>query len=243
MAVLKDVHLELESGKTYAFLGPNGSGKTTIIKSILGMVKPDKGTVTIDGEVVNNRWQYRQNIGYMPQIASFPDNLRLRELLKMVKNIRREQTGAKEEMLLRYFSMEAALDKKVKNFSGGMKQKVNAIIAFLFDPQIYIFDEPSVGLDPISHIKLKQLIRQEVSHQKTLLLTSHILGDVEELADEIVYLLDGRIFFKGSPAELLKIQNETRIDHAIAKLADPAEYGELLKTTSAAAECKERIEL
>lgn len=233
MDILKDLNLELEAGKTYAFLGPNGSGKTTLIKCILGMVKPDKGTIAIDGHIVNNSWQYRQHIGYMPQIASFPENLRLRELLRMVKNIRREAPETKERRLLKYFSLEDALDKKVKNFSGGMKQKVNAIIAFLFDPRIYIFDEPSVGLDPISHIKLKHLIKQEVSLQKTLLLTSHILGDVEELADEIVYLLDGKIFFKGSPAQLLEMQNETRIDHAIARLADPLEYESLVKSEPA----------
>lgn len=222
LKVLRGINLKLEEGKVYAFLGPNGSGKTTLLKCILGLVKPDHGNIVIGGHQVTKDWKYREQIGYMPQIARFPDNLKVAELFKMIRNIRRQT--ADEQRLIRYFNLEDSLDKKLKNLSGGMKQKVNVILTLMFDPAILIMDEPSVGLDPVSHIKLKELILKERSKGKTVLLTTHILSDIEELADEIIFLMDGNIYFQDSPEELLASQQETRIDKAIAKLTDRNEF-------------------
>lgn len=227
LSILKGINLKLEEGKVYAFLGPNGSGKTTLLKCILGLVKPDKGDIIINGHYVAKDWQYREQIGYMPQIARFPENLKVIELFRMIRNIRKQK--ADESELVRYFGLEDALDKKLKNLSGGMKQKVNAVLTFMFDPALLIMDEPSVGLDPISHLKLKELIREESDKNKTVLLTTHILSDVEELADEIIFLMDGEILFQGSPEELLVSQEETRIDKAIARLTDKDGYRVVMK--------------
>ena len=216
--ILKGIDFKLEKEKVYAFLGPNGSGKTTLLKCILGLVRPDKGDIIINNRSIQKESKYRENIGYMPQIARFPENLRVYELFAMIKNIRKKDID--ENPLIEYFNLEDAIDKKLKNLSGGMKQKVNAILTLMFDPEILIMDEPSVGLDPISHLKLKELILQEREKGKTVLLTTHILSDVEELADEIIFLMDGKIFFKGSPEELLESQKETRLDKAIAKMTD-----------------------
>ncbi len=199
LPVLKGVDLEMEKGKIYAFLGPNGSGKTTLLKSILGLVKPDKGTIFIDGKDIKQGWEHRRQIGYMPQVASFPDNLNVQELFKMISDVREMQVDYEE--LLSYFQLQEHLKAPLKTLSGGMKQKVNAILALMFDPEILIFDEPSVGLDPVSHLKLKQRILEERAKGKTILITTHILSEVEELADEIIFLLDGRIFFQGPTEE------------------------------------------
>jgi len=230
LKILKGVNLTLEEGKVYTFLGPNGSGKTTLLKSILGLVKPDHGSIEIDGHLVKSDWRYREQIGYLPQIARFPENLKVFELFRMIRNIRNEE--ANESDLVRYFGLEEALGKKLKNLSGGMKQKVNAILALMFDPKILIMDEPSVGLDPISHLKLKELIIKERNKGKTVLLTTHVLNDVEELADEIIFLMDGKIFFQGSPDALLLSQNETQIDKAIAKMSNEDEYNSLRRTST-----------
>lgn len=227
LKILKGVNLFLESGQVYAFLGPNGSGKTTLLKSLLGLVKPDRGEIIIDGHQVQKDWKYREEIGYLPQIARFPENLKVSELFRLIKDMRKENVDVME--LVRYFGLEASLDKKLKNLSGGMKQKVNAILAVMFDPKILIMDEPSVGLDPTSHIKLKEVILQKRREGKTVLLTTHILSDVEELADQIIYLMEGKILFQGSPEELMAAQQEVRIDKAIAKLSDTDNTRKLVK--------------
>ena len=214
--VLQGINLKLEAGKIYAFLGPNGSGKTTLIKSILGLTHPDKGQIIINKEDIKDSWRYKSQIGYMPQIARFPENLTMAELFRMTKDIRK--TASKEEDYIPYFNLDSVRHKKLKNLSGGMKQKVNAILAFMFNPDILIFDEPSVGLDPISHLKLKNLMRQERESGKTILLTTHILSEVEELADEIIFLMDGKVYFKGTVGELVEEQQENNLERAIARM-------------------------
>lgn len=218
LKVLKGVNLFLEDSQVYAFLGPNGSGKTTLLKCVLGLVRADRGEIIVNGHQVKKDWTYRDEIGYLPQIAHFPENLKVAELFSLVKDIRRKKVDEME--LVRYFNLDAALDKKLKSLSGGMKQKVNAILALMFDPKILIMDEPSVGLDPTSHIKLKDIILEKRKQGKTILLTTHILSDVEELADQVIYLMDGKILFQGSPEELMSSQKEVRIDKAIAKLSE-----------------------
>lgn len=218
LKVLKGVNLFLEDSQVYAFLGPNGSGKTTLLKCVLGLVRANRGEIIVNGHQVKKDWTYREEIGYLPQIAHFPENLKVAELFDLVKDIRRKKVDEME--LVRYFNLDAALDKKLKSLSGGMKQKVNAILALMFDPKILIMDEPSVGLDPTSHIKLKDIILERRAQGKTILLTTHILSDVEELADQVIYLMDGKILFQGSPEELMSSQKEMRIDKAIAKLSE-----------------------
>ncbi|WP_457624335.1 ABC transporter ATP-binding protein, partial [Persephonella sp.] len=156
LEVLKGIDLELKGGNVTAILGPNGSGKTTLIKSILGLVVPTSGEIYVKGENVRKNWNYRKYIGYMPQIAVFPENLTLKELINMLVDIRKEgyNPNMKEE-IIEGFKLEKYMDKKLKTLSGGTKQKVSALITFMFDPEIYFLDEPTVGLDPISSSFLK----------------------------------------------------------------------------------------
>lgn len=215
--VLKNINLTLESGKITAVLGPNGSGKTTLIKSVLGLVRPTSGVIEIDGENIENNFFYRNKICYMPQTANYPDNLTANELLSLVKSIR-----AKEEIftseLINSFNIDAELGKPFKNLSGGTKQKVSVLIAFAFDPQIYFLDEPTAGLDPVSNSYFKGLVIRERENQKTIVLTSHIMSEIQELADEIVFLLEGEIKFKGTIESLLERKKVTKLERAIAEL-------------------------
>ena len=215
--VLKGIDLEIEKGGIFAVLGPNGSGKTTLIKSILGMVVPNSGNIKLNGKPVKNDWKYRNDIDYLPQIANFPGNLTVRELIRMIKDLR-SYKKAEDQRLIDLFKLEAFLDKKLGNLSGGTKQKVNLVLTFMFDSPLIILDEPTTGLDPISHLRLKELITSEKQKGKTILITSHIMSFVEEIADEIVFLLEGKIYFKGGIPALKTKTEQPDFEHAIASI-------------------------
>ena len=214
--VLSGVDLTINKGGIVAILGPNGSGKTTLIKSILGMVIPNKGTISVLGNNIKKNASYRHNIDYLPQIANFPNNLRVKELIKMIKDLRGKTNEDKH--LIKLFDLEPFLDKKLGTLSGGTKQKVNIVLTFMFDSPLIILDEPTTGLDPISLIHLKELIAKEKANGKTILITSHIMSFVEEVSDEIVFLLEGKIYFKGSISELKDKTSQPDFEHAIASI-------------------------
>ena len=216
LSVLDGLGLRIQKGGIFAVLGPNGSGKTTLIKSILGMVIPDKGEIEIEGQSVLGKSAYRNDINYLPQIANFPSNLTVRELLSMVKNLRPKE--AHDQELIDLFGLDEHLEKKLGNLSGGTKQKVNIVLTFMFDSEIIVLDEPTTGLDPVSLIHLNQIIEREKQRDRTILITTHIMSFVEEVADEIVFLLDGKIYFKGSSVELKKQTGQPDLEHAIAVL-------------------------
>lgn len=215
--VLKGVDLSISKGGVFAILGPNGSGKTTLIKSVLGMVVPNRGSISVMDTNIKNNWKYRQDIDYLPQIANFPVNLKVKELIRMIKDLR--QKLSRDEDLVSVFGLEPFLDKKLSTLSGGTKQKVNIVLTFMFDSPLIILDEPTTGLDPASLIKLKELINKEKEKGKTILITSHIMQFVEQMADEIVYLLEGKIYFKGSINELKSKTGQTDFEHAIAAIS------------------------
>ena len=214
--VLSGVDLNINKGGIFAVLGPNGSGKTTLIKCVLGMVIPDKGNIDVLGENIKKESNYRHKIDYLPQIANFPSNLRVKELIKMIKDLRGNTTI--DEQLIDLFKLTPFLDKKLGNLSGGTKQKVNIVLTFMFDSPLVILDEPTSGLDPISLIRLKDLIQAEKAKGKTILITSHIMSFVEEVSDEIVFLLEGKIYFKGSISELKTKTEQPDFEHAIASI-------------------------
>ncbi|MBL1281542.1 MAG: ABC transporter ATP-binding protein [Fluviicola sp.] len=218
LTVLEELNLTISKGGIFAILGPNGSGKTTLIKSILGMIIPNKGEIAIDGENILRKWKYRNNLNYLPQVANFPSNLSVKELIEMVKNLRPKKANSQE--LIDLFGLPPFMNKKLGNLSGGTKQKVNLVLTFMFDSDLIILDEPTTGLDPIALIHLKELISKEKAKGKTILVTTHIMSFVDEMADEIVFLLDGKIYFKGSVDALKKQTDQENLEHAIANLIE-----------------------
>lgn len=214
--VLNGVDLNISEGGIFAVLGPNGSGKTTLIKSILGMVIPDKGEIYIDHKSIKKNWKYRRQIDYLPQIANFPPNLTVKELVRMIKDLRNKTTN--DQTLIKSFRLESFLNKKLGNLSGGTKQKVNLLLTLMFDSPLIVLDEPTSGLDPIALLHLKELILKEKANGKTILMTSHIMSFVEEMADEIVFLLEGKIYFRGDIATLKKKTQKESFELAIANV-------------------------
>ena len=221
LTVLRDLDLEIKAGGISVILGPNGSGKTTLIKSILGMVIPNSGTITIDNQTVLRKWAYRDDIDYLPQIARFPGNLTVQELINLIRSLRNKPSLERE--LIELFELEPFLDKKLGHLSGGTKQKVNTVLAFMYDSRLIILDEPTNGLDPIALISLKDLIQKKKEEGKTILITTHIMSFVEEVADEIVFLLDGNIFFQGTVQQLKEKTAQDDLEHAIAGILKGAD--------------------
>src|SRR5436190_8691450 len=195
LQALDSINATFNKGQVISLIGPNGSGKTTLIKSILGLVKPDSGRICFNGASITESVNYRSQIGYMPQIGRYPDNMKIGQLFSMIKNIRKERKW--DEELYYRLRLDTILDKTMKSLSGGTRQKVSAALAFLFDSDVLILDEPTAGLDPLSSEILKEKILTEKEKGKLILITSHILSDLEELTTDILYLQDGKeIFYK-----------------------------------------------
>lgn len=189
--VLDGVSLTFDNS-IIAIMGPNGSGKTTLLKCILGLVIKDFGEIMVDGIEIEKDYRYREKIGYMPQYANYPGNLKVREIIELIKDIRSERSGHDIE-LIKDFDIDEGLEKKFSTLSGGMKQRVSASLAFLFDPPIIILDEPTAGLDPFAAEILKAKIFKEKQKGKIIILTSHLLAEVDEIADRLVFLLEGKV--------------------------------------------------
>lgn len=214
---LNSVDITFDAGKSYALIGPNGSGKTTMIKSILGMVIPTEGNIRVDGKSIRNDWKYREKIGYMPQIGHYPQNMRIGQVIDMMKNIRRESIETDEE-LIEAFNLKGIFDKRMHAMSGGTRQKVSAALAFLFHAPILILDEPTAGLDPVSVEILKDKIIREKSAGKLMIISSHILSDLDDLCTDVVYIFEGKIEYHDSLEDLKEQTGERRLGKAIANM-------------------------
>lgn len=218
LVALDDINAVFEKGQVISLIGPNGSGKTTLIKSILGMVKPDKGKIFFNNEPINGDPSYRSQIGYMPQIGRYPDNMKISQLFRMLKNIRNVPADKLDEELIEKFRLKDIFKKPMRTLSGGTRQKVSAALAFLFDPDVLILDEPTAGLDPLSSEILKEKILKEKAKNKLILITSHILSDLDELTTHIMYLQEGKLEFFKELEQLREETGELKLGKAIARI-------------------------
>lgn len=217
LKVLNDISLTFNKGECIALIGPNGCGKTTLIKSILGMVLPDKGKIEFNGESILRKYQYRENIGYMPQIGRYPDNMTIGQIIEMIKKIRNSEKLLDED-LIHSFELDKIFTKKMRTLSGGTTQKVSAILAFLFNPDVLILDEPTAGLDPLASEILKEKIIREKEKGKLILVTSHLLSELDDLVTEIIFMQEGEVHFHKKVEDLKLDTNEVKISKAIAKI-------------------------
>ena len=217
LEVLKNVSVSCKSGQCIALIGPNGCGKTTLIKSILGMVLPDEGSMEFNQKSIFGDYSYREKIGYMPQIGRYPDTMTIGEIIEMVKKIRNSKDNLDED-LFRDFEIEKMLNKQMRTLSGGTTQKISAVLAFLFNPDVLILDEPTAGLDPLASELLKEKIIKEKEKGKLIIITSHLLSELDDLISEIIFMQDGKIFFHKKVNELREETQEDKISKAIAKI-------------------------
>ncbi len=218
MKALDNVSVKCNKGECIALIGPNGSGKTTFIKCVLGMVVCDSGFITFNDKNIRHDWKYRENIGYMPQIGRYPDNMTIGQILDMMKDIRRKTGGAIDEELVKQFGLHALLGKRMRTLSGGTRQKVSASLAFLFNPDVLILDEPTAGLDPVASEILKEKIIAEKRKGKLILVTSHILSELDDLVTQVIYMQEGKLCFHKNINDLREDTGEQKLSRAIASI-------------------------
>ena len=213
--VLDDVNLYLPNSSVLALVGPNGSGKSTLLKILLGLVLPEKGHLHFEDPATGNETNdLRKFTGYMPQTPSFPANLKVREIIRFLDDL----NGSDPE-----FHNEIVDDLGIRNFyektfsdlSGGMKQKVNILQCFRSRKSLYILDEPTVSLDPKMAFYLKNLVKQRKQAGAAVVFTSHIMHEVEDLADRIVLLVEGKMKLEKNLAELKSESGKQSLEESL----------------------------
>lgn len=217
LRVLDDLSLDFQEGRVSALVGPNGAGKTTLIKCILGLVRPSAGTVLVNQTATDRRGRYRSELGYMPQLPRFPAHMSGADLASMLDDLRGFE-GEPDEELLDAFGLREDFHKPFKSLSGGTRQQVNAALAFRYPARILILDEPTAGLDPVASLALKEKVQRCREGGRTVIVTSHNLADLESLADDIVFLLEGRVRFQGSMETLFDTTGRYRLEESIADM-------------------------
>ena len=215
--VLAGLDAEIRTGRITALVGPNGAGKTTFLKVLLGLARPTAGQVAIDGVILDGSPDYRAQIGYMPQIVHFPAHLRGSDLMTMVTALRGGTTQP-DLSLAEAFDLGDTMRRPLGELSGGTRQKINAVLAFAFAPKLLILDEPTAGLDPLAARVLKDRILAERARGTTVLITSHVLPELEELADDVLFLVEGKTAWSGAVKALTHGTGERTLERAVARL-------------------------
>jgi len=200
------VNLDIAPGEIFGFLGPNGAGKTTTIKMIVGLLKPDSGRVFINGiDVWKNPIEAKSQISYVPDSPEIYDKLKGIEYLNFIADmyeIPKHIRQVKMEKYLEIFNLKDAVGDIIGSYSHGMKQKLVLISALLHEPNLFILDEPMVGLDPKSSFQLKEIMRERCDEGKTVFFSTHVLEVAEKLCDRIAIINKGRIIALGTMDEL-----------------------------------------
>ena len=215
---LNQVNIRFNDGHSVALIGPNGCGKTTLIKCILGLNVVEDGDILVNNESVKEHYLYRKNIGYMPQIGRYPENMTIAQTIQMIKDTRKVSENELDTELLEAFELENIFDKKMRTLSGGTTQKVSAVLAFLFNPGIIILDEPTAGLDPLASEILKNKIIKEKHKGKLIIITSHLLSELDDIVSEIVFMNEGKVIVHQSVEELMTERKTEKISESIISI-------------------------
>ena len=206
LPVLKDINFEVHNGEMIGLIGLNGAGKSTTIKNIIGLLTPQKGTITVDDLTLQQDPEnYRKKIVYIPDTHSLYEELTLREhneVTAMAYGIPKDEAMKRAESLLKTFRLENRLDWFPVNFSKGMKQKVMVLCAFLIQPSLYIIDEPFLGLDPLAINALLELMVTMKEQGAAILMSTHILATAEKYCDRFIVLHEGEVRAQGTLQEL-----------------------------------------
>lgn len=215
-----NISLNMKKG-VYGLLGANGAGKTTFMRMICGVLKPERGTIALDGFDVSTE-EYRACLGYLPQdFGYYPDFSGKDFLLYMaaLKGLNKAQARRKSEELLELVSLKEVSKKKIRTYSGGMKQRLGIAQALLNDPELLVLDEPTAGLDPRERVRFRNLIA-EVGRDSIVLLSTHIVSDVEHIADTVLMMKDGQLIYQGIWEE----EKGSLEDFYLKQLGEEAEY-------------------
>jgi ABC-2 type transport system ATP-binding protein len=208
---VKDLSLEVQEGEIYGLLGPNGSGKSTTLKVLLGLATPTRGDSKIFGEDSRDYWSHR-SVGFLPENPYFYKFLTGEETLRFYGNIcalRGKQLDSRIEELFSLVGLQEARHRRVGGYSKGMLQRIGLAQALIQDPRLIVLDEPTVGLDPVGSRQIRDLILELKKGGKTVLLTSHLLEQVQEVCDRIGIMSRGSMVREGKLSELVTVEGQT----------------------------------
>ena len=208
-----NISLKVQKGDIYGFLGPNGAGKTTSIRMIMGIIKPDNGTIKLNGSDINTI--NRKKLGYLPEDRGLYQKQNLSEILYYfgcLKGLDKKDSKNRANLWLERFYLDDQKGRKVEELSKGNQQKIQFIIALLHDPQLIILDEPFTGLDPVNQILLKEVIKEKQEEGKTIIFSTHQMEQVERLCNNICLINKGHILLEGPLSEIRKSHSEDAIE-------------------------------
>ncbi|MCU0318917.1 MAG: ABC transporter ATP-binding protein [Flavobacteriales bacterium] len=220
---LRGADLTFHKREVVMLIGPNASGKTTLIKCLLGLVHPTEGRIIVEDTVIDARApqpDYRNSIGYMPQISQFPPSLTIAQLFAMMADVRGLAPDQLDDRLIAELGLDRQLDKRLSTLSGGTRQKVSAVLAFRTHPTILVMDEPTAGLDPVSAARVLKEAGALRDGGGTVLITSHLMEEVEALADRVAYLEDGALRFLLPMNDILERTGATRLAQGLPRLLE-----------------------
>ena len=208
ITAIKNLSLDIPDGKIIGFIGLNGAGKTTLIKMMTGILKPDKGTITInDLDIIKDALEAKQNIGYITDSPDMFLKLTGIEFINFISDIYNVDSKKRKERikyLVEQFELDDILDKPMQGYSHGMRQKMMVVAALVHEPKVWILDEPMVGLDPRSAAVLKKMMKEHAASGNTVFFSTHVLEVAEKLCDEIAIIDKGKIIYYGTLGDLIK---------------------------------------
>jgi ABC-2 type transport system ATP-binding protein len=210
--VLTDLNFRVNAGRVVGFLGANGAGKTTFIKILMGFIRPSSGEIVFDKKYRDINKNIRSIIGYLPERPFFYPHLTGREFayfMGEISDIKRKDISVKIEHWAPRFRIDFALDRKIRDYSKGMLQRLGFLVTLIHDPELVVLDEPLSGLDPIGRKELKDIIVEINKLGKTIFFSSHILSDVEQVSEDIVFLKNGVVDYSGPVKNLIETGEAT----------------------------------
>lgn len=222
-----NLNLTIEDGKVFGFIGPNGAGKTTTIKMLTGILRPDSGTVRLNGiDISQSPMEAKRSFGYVPDTFDMYERLTGMEYLRFMGDIYGVDARRRKEHIDRYlslFELQDAASQQIRGYSHGMKQKLAITGALMHEPSIWILDEPMVGLDPQSVFILKEEMRRHADGGRTVFFSTHVLDVAERLCDEIGIIKQGRLIANGTLEELRGGEQDSTLEELFLELVEKGE--------------------
>ncbi|MEK7775034.1 MAG: ABC transporter ATP-binding protein [Candidatus Zixiibacteriota bacterium] len=236
IVALNDVSLSVQRGEIFGLLGPNGAGKTTLFKILLGIVSATAGTALLDG-MKSSDPHSREKVGYLPENHRFPPHLTGYGLLKFTGRLygmSESDIDSRLDILLNMVGMERWGDTPIKKYSKGMSQRVGLAQALICDPDILFLDEPTDGIDPVGKIEIRNIMAELKNKGKTIIVNSHLLAEIENIADRVAILNHGRLIKTGTVSDLTTRGTQYQIDADFGNLLIdiPSEIGKRLSITT-----------
>jgi len=218
-----DLSLSIRVGEIHGLLGPNGAGKTTVVKCIVGLLKPDKGQIVVNGVEITSSESYKSLIGYLPEDPALPEYLTVEEFLgylARLRSVKPQEAKLRIDELMEIFNLARFKREFIGSLSKGLRQRVAVASAFIHKPKILILDEPFLGLDPEGQLKVKSMVKEIVKDGGAALISTHMLDMAERFCDTVTIMYMGREIISGDVESIKQVVNANSLEEAFIKLVN-----------------------